>query len=211
MCSRAFGVAFGIGVGSLAVLACGRTVGPNPADASRELDGGAEPDADSGLSLRPPPSAADAGADMDVDPAVRAAVSGLCDAGYFVEVSSDAGTIVLTSACSDAGPNVPTIVSALCGEDCGCTTIRACGGGVAFQIATACEFCTLGTCAAQALYQAPTGESELGPGAWQIPALPADGGGAAGLYSATLDGPRDGSFGPVGVITGRFCVYLGPM
>ncbi len=151
-------------------------------------------------------------------PPLRPSAAGFCDAGFFVEVSDEAGTTRLTESCVDSGPPVPTIASYMPGEDCVGKELRACQALASVRLFTGCNECFSGSCSMNATYADGDGGLygipgdggfglQWGSAAVNLSARPTEGGIVGGTFITTFTGIADDA----GVVhhktfAGRFCV-----
>jgi hypothetical protein len=122
--------------------------------------------------------------------------------GYFVEVVNAAGVRSLRAGCGDA--SVPTASMGVCGEDCPCLVISACGDGSAsLVLTTSCAAPVTPAWFGMASYVDGNGRGvQMGTASGTASNLPATTGDLTGSYTAQFvaaDGTQT-------QISGSYCV-----
>jgi hypothetical protein len=136
-----------------------------------------------------------------------------CDGGYYVEVDDGAGSFRFASACSDAGPDAPSLNRGVCVEDCGCVDLLACDGlSSSLSLANVCGLCEVApgaTCSVAATFIGVDGGMIRGSGTLSVAGVSADGKEAAGTYTAMFAEVLEGGNAAGPTLTGSFCVPVG--
>jgi hypothetical protein len=145
------------------------------------------------------------------DSPARDDVPAMCSTGHYaVELRTDGSVRELTLGCTDAGFDVPSAQMPLCGEDCQCIVVTACGdGGEAIRLQT--DHCIIfrGAVPAVAVYADPGGRARASTTATMtIPGAPMTGSAYIGTYAVTLAPDADG--GAATDLAGNFCVMAVP-
>lgn len=153
---------------------------------------------DGGAALVEPDASTAAG--LDASPDVGAPI--VCDAGFFIELTDDAGTWRASDNCMDGGP--PELHVGLCAEDYACASIGGCGDNRFVTVVTSSEV-GVGFWAGEVLYGDDDGGSYSVNASVRVTSFPPVGGTVAGDYVGEAAGAAGGR-----PPHGTFCVVRVP-